>query len=426
MKLTKRTVDAARPQIKRHIVWDDELKGFGLVVQPSGIKSYVLNYRHHGRDRHLMIGRHGEITCEQARKIAAEHKRTVIHGGDPLGSKQAQREAPTVGDILDAYLASEDFANKTPGTQAIDRGRIERHLRPLLGKRHAHLVTDNDIKRTLAAIRDGRTSADIKTRKRGRARVTGGAGTARMAIDLLRVAFNFAIKERVATANPCAGVKTGSSGTRDTIMGGADDYARLFQTLDRMEGELRIRRTVADAIRVIALTGCWRGEVAGLRWSYVDLKQGRLVLPPAAHKTGKRTGKPRVIGLPSAAQAIIARQPFTATDGFVFAPARGDGGAIELSHAWAKVRTEAKLPATIGLHGLRHSLASHMAMGGAQASEIMTALGHRQLSTAQKYIHWAEDSRQALAEKAATVALAGMAASKPKGEVVLLNKGGRP
>jgi hypothetical protein len=65
-----------------------------------------------------------------------------------------------------------------------------------------------------------------------------------------------------------------------------------------------------------------------------------------------------------------------------------------------------------------------MAMGGAQASEIMTALGHRQLSTAQKYIHWAEDARQALAEKAATVALAGMAAAaKPKAGKVVKLKG---
>jgi hypothetical protein len=61
--------------------------------------------------------------------------------------------------------------------------------------------------------------------------------------------------------------------------------------------------------------------------------------------------------------------------------------------------------------GLRHSLASHMAMNGAEAAEIMTALGHRQLSTAQRYVHWAQDARQALAEKAAAVALAGMAAA---------------
>ena len=85
-----------------------------------------------------------------------------------------------------------------------------------------------------------------------------------MAIDLLRVIFNFAIRERLVKANPCVGVKTGSSGTRETILDDAADYARLFQTLDRMEMERRIRAPVADAIRLIALTGCRRGEAAGL------------------------------------------------------------------------------------------------------------------------------------------------------------------
>ena len=70
------------------------------------------------------------------------------------------------------------------------------------------------------------------------------------------------------------------------------------------------------------------------------------------------------------------------------------------------------MPEGIGLHGLRHSLASHMAMQGAQASEIMTALGHSNLATSQKYVHWATDARQAIAEKAAAIALAGMAGGK--------------
>lgn len=82
------------------------------------------------------------------------------------------------------------------------------------------------------------------------------------------------------------------------------------------------------------------------------------MLPPASHKTGRKTGKPRVIALPTAAQAIVARQPAGTPDEFVFTPARGDG-ALALSKIWRKVRVEAELPADIGLHGLRHSLASH-------------------------------------------------------------------
>ena len=68
MKITKRVVDAAGPKDGRYIIWDGEVKGFGLVVQPSGIKSYIFNYRTaEGRDRRLTLGQHGALTCEQAR-----------------------------------------------------------------------------------------------------------------------------------------------------------------------------------------------------------------------------------------------------------------------------------------------------------------------------------------------------------------------
>ena len=425
-KLTKRTVDATASKSERFIIWDAEIKGLGLLVLPSGIKSYVFDYRTpEGRKRRITIGQHGAWTPDQARHKAEDYRRLVRDGGDPLGTKQSLRDSLTVSDILDAYLESGAFADKAPVTQAIDRGRIERHIRPLLGKRHAHLVLTDDVRRAFAAIRDGKTAVDVKTGNRGRARVRGGAGAARMAIVVLSVIYNWAIKDaKLVKENPCANISLGASGTRDAILENAADYENLFRTLQRMEDELRIRRPAADAIRLIALTGCRRGEAAGLRWRHVE--RNRIVFPPREHKAGKRTGKPRIIALPAAAQAIIASQPEAGPDDFVFTPARGEGGAIELTHVWDKVRAEAKLPAKVTLHGLRHSTASHMAMSGAEAAQIMAALGHHQLSTVQRYIHFAKDARTALAETAAATALAGMAAaaSKPKGKVVRL-KGGK-
>ena len=407
-KIAKRVVDAATPKEHRYIIWDQEIKGFGLLVMPSGIKSYFYQYRNaEGRQRRATIGKHGEWTPTEARAKAEDHREAVRAGRDPLADKRALKEAPTVGEVLDAYLASESFKDKALTTQRVDRGRIERHLRPLLGRKHAHSLNSEDIKRTFNAISEGNTAKDERTRKRGRARVTGGPGTARMAIELLRSIFNWANVK----PNPCDGVKTGSSGTRETILEDAEFYRRLFATLDKMEAERRIRSPVADAIRLIALTGCRRSEAAGLCWKHVDLKQGRIVLPPQSHKTGRKTGKPREIILPAEAQKIIVRQGEGGPDDFVFAPARGDG-AVALSKAWRKVRKEAELPPTLGLHGLRHSIASHLAMSGAQAAEIMTAMGHRQMSTVQRYIHFANTAREALAERAASVALSGMKAGR--------------
>lgn len=201
-------------------------------------------------------------------------------------------------------------------------------------------------------------------------------------------------------------------------MGDPRLYARLWAVLDRLTnpdtirvGEKPIRPEVADAIRVIALTGARRGEILDLRWSYVDLKVGTLTLPLDAHKTGRKTGETRVIGLPALAASVISQQPRGKPNDLVFRPSRG-GKKLELSKPWRQIRIAAGLPEGIGLHGLRHSLASHMAMQGAEASEIMTALGHRDITTSQKYVHWAKDQRQVLAEKAA----AGITAAISDGE----------
>ena len=110
-KITKRTVDAAQPGTARRYLWDSALPGFGLVVQMSGVKSYVYQYRSpEGQSRRIALGRHGELTPEQAREIAEKHATKVKAGGDPLEEKRGRRGALMVSDMFDLYLKSEDFA----------------------------------------------------------------------------------------------------------------------------------------------------------------------------------------------------------------------------------------------------------------------------------------------------------------------------
>ena len=301
---------------------------------PTGTKSYVFQYRTTDRrdPRRATIGKVGSLTPDQAREIAEEMSRKVKSGGDPLDDKRKAREALTVGQLLDAYLASETFADKADTTRSTDTGRIERHLRPLLGGRHINKLQPEDIRRAFAAIRDGKTAATIKTSRYGLARVIGGEGTARKAVRLLRAIFTWGIKENIAIdRNPADGVSTGSDGERDVVLEQEAQYVRLFEALATMERERRLTSPVADAIRIIAMTGARRGEVTGLRWQHVDLKRGQITLPARGHKTGRKTGKPRIITLPTAAQEIIARQPERGPGDFVFAStkARQAGSAGE-------------------------------------------------------------------------------------------------
>jgi integrase len=424
-RISKRIVDAAQPTPKPTFVWDVTLPGFGLLTLPTGAKSFVFQYRTaEGRSRRATIGKVGTLTPEQARSIAEDMSRTVKDGGDPLEDKRKAREALTVGQLLDDYLASQTFADKAATTRLTDTGRIERHLRPLLGGRHIHKLQPEDVRRAFAAIRDGKTAAIIKTGRYGLARVAGGEGTARKAVRLLRAIFTWGIKENIpgVDRNPADGVSTGTDGVREVVLEEEAQYVRLFETLATMERERRLPAPVADAIRIIAMTGARRGEIAGLRWRYVDLSRGQLTLPARAHKTGSKTGKPHTITLPAAAQEIVARQPEGGPDDFVFAAKLG--GPVLLAKPWRTIRVEADLPQGIGLHGLRHSLATWLAVGGAQAAEIMASLGHRQMSTTTRYIHFADKARATLAERAAAPALAGMAAAKgaPAADVVSLPK----
>jgi integrase len=419
---TKGDVDRLAAKDTQYFAWADDPKGFGVKVFTSGIKSFIFQYRtREGATRRYTIGKLSDtLTVDQARKVARDLYRDVLSGIDPMGQKKERREAITVAQLLDAYVASPSFATKADSTRAVDAGRIARHLKPLLGSEIADRVTVDRIRKAQRDIATGKTAGTFKSDKaRGLAKVKGGAGTADKAVLVLRAAYAWAIAEGMLQNNPAAAIKVAQPGQRETILGDVNDYARLFKALEAMENELRLRRPVADAIRLIALTGARRSEVTGLRWQYVDLKAGRIVLPAKAHKTGKRTGKPRTIMLPTEAQAILARQPAGDPETFVFQAAKGDG-PLTLTKPWQAIRKEAELPAALGLHGLRHSLASHLAMAGASSVELMEALGHKQISTTLRYTHFAEKARSTLADRAAAMAVAGMAkaTAKPEGEVV--------
>jgi hypothetical protein len=84
-KLTKKSVDDADTLPKPHLLWEDELRGFGLLVLPTGVKTSVFQYRNEARkSRRLTIGRHGSITVSEAREIAHEAAVAVGKGNVPL------------------------------------------------------------------------------------------------------------------------------------------------------------------------------------------------------------------------------------------------------------------------------------------------------------------------------------------------------
>lgn len=425
-KLTKRVVDAwtGRERVSGTldtILWDAKLSGYGIRANADGSHTPLINYRNrYGKSRRHFMGKVTEaFTAEQARTKATQLLRAVSDGHDPAHDRIETRNALTVNDLLDDYLKSGKFGEKADSTRYVDRGRIERHLRPTLGHLHLDEVDKEAVRKAHVAIRDGKTAVIEKTeKKRGKAVVRGGDGAARMAIRVLRAIFSWAIEQGRLRENPAMGLKLGKDGRRNAILATHDQYKSLFDALDRMEAHHKIRGAEADAIRVLAFTGARRNEIAKAKWSWIDLSAGIITVPAKQHKSGHESGEDKVIPLPSAARAVLQRRERGEDDEYVF-PSRGKSSVTLAGRLWQRIKAEAGLPEGIANHALRHSLGTTMAVKGAEAAQIMAALGHSQLSTTQRYLHIARDARADLAEKyTADIATA----MTPRAEVVEIRK----
>lgn len=383
IRITKTEVDKAESGSKDFILWDTSLKGFGLKVSKAGAKTYVVQYRtaggRSGTTKRVTIGRHGSPwTAETARDEAKRLLGRVANGADPALSKKTFREMPTVADLCDSYLL-DVTGMKKPSTLATDTGRIERHIKPLLGKRKVSEVSAVDVRRFLKNVAEGATAATIKTKHQGKAVVKGGRGTATRTVGLLGGIFTYAMRQGLITSNPVHGVKRFP-----------DKKNERFLSLEEMKTLGTALRTAADQglngkaltiLHLLLLTGARRGEIEKLQWSEVDFAGRRIKLGDS--KTGQKT-----LPLNTAAMALLNNQRKLATPSqkFVFPAASGVGYYVGTPRVWAAIRKTIGMD-DVRIHDLRHSYASVGAASGTPLLILGAILGHADHSTTQRYAH---------------------------------------
>jgi integrase len=390
-KITKRAVDAAQKRSATYLVRDSEVKGFALVVTPAGTKSYAVDYRA-GSDRgtpkrRLTIGKHGSPwTPETARIEAKRLLAEVAAGRDPATARQQERDALTFGELIDLYLA-EGAGHKKPSTLKADRGRIEHHLRPLLGKLRADRIGRAEIERMRNAIAAGKTAEKIASAEKRRpgSVATGGKGAAAQCVALVSSIYAFAIGRGLSADNPARGVKKAPVRKVERFLSEAE-IARLAEALEA-EAQQSGNPYPPAAIKLLLLTGCRKGEIANLRWEHVDFERECLRL--ADSKTGAK-----VVYLNSPARALLHELPRMADNQRVIPGLRADSAGPAIDKVWSRVRQAAGL-ADVRLHDLRHSFASVAAAGGLSLPVIGALLGHKHAATTARYAHLSADPLRA-------------------------------
>lgn len=237
-RITKRTVDALKPSDRDFVKWDGELKGFGVRVRPSGAKSFIAFYRTGGRkspQRKVTIGGVGKIEVEKAREAARKILARAELGQDHAAEKAIARAEKTVSELCDLYLL-EGCEAKKASTLIADRGRIARHVKPLLGKKRVGEITRADVERFMRDVAAGKTATNVKTGQHGRAIVKGGKGAATRTVGLLGGVFAFAVSREMRADNPVRGVKRYPD-RKSEIFLSADQFATLGGALNAVEAE---------------------------------------------------------------------------------------------------------------------------------------------------------------------------------------------
>ena len=277
-KISLEVVRALKPG---EIAWDagkGAVSSFAARRQKGDAVAYVLKYRtKDGRQRWHTIGRHGspwtpDMAREEARRLLGE----VVDGGDPAGAKAEARKAATVAELCDTYFEAAEAgklltrrrAPKKASTLVTDKGRIERHIKPLLGWLKVASATGRDIERFQDAVTDGETAARIKTGKHGLARVTGGHGTATRTMGLLGAIFAFAVKRGLRVDNPVRGVE------RHATASGPDACRKPNTPPSARRSAAclsRLGRSLSRCRASSQFPGWRRGEALALTWPEVDL-----------------------------------------------------------------------------------------------------------------------------------------------------------
>jgi integrase len=409
-KLTKRVVDALRPDPKRDVFkWDagdGALKGFGIRVKPSGIASYFVQYRtKEGRTRRLVLGRVGELTPHEARRIAADKLKEARTGGDPSGERHAARAAITLSELCDQYVADAKGRIK-PSTLAMDCSRIECHVKPLIGRRTVAALTQRDVERFQADVAAGKTARPSRQKGRG-GNASGGRGVAARTVGMLGTILEFGKRHGIISDNPARGVRRFPDNKRRRFLS-LDELAALGEAMREATARGESRTGVA-AIRTLLLTGCRRSEVLALPWAWLDTKARCIRFEDT--KSG-----PQLRPIGDAATKQMAAQPRLDECKWVFPANRGEGHFIGLPRVLARLCARAGVK-EVSVHTLRHSFAAMAAELGFSELTIAGLLGHSVPGVTARYAHLPDSALVAAADRV-SARMAAALEGKARAEVV--------
>ena len=386
-QLNKRLLATAEPRERPYEIRDTLMKGLLLRVQPSGHKSWIIEWT---RGKRRTLGAYSHLTLEQARAHAAQATAEVIQRGLPSIAKPAVVTTPTLDDFLTQRYEPWATIELRGAVQYINCIRYA--FPDLLAKQLSALDVE-----TIDGWWGRRvTTPTVRTGK------PPTKATASRELDCLRSVLAKAVEWRVLDKNPLVGLRKRTVESRKVVRSlTPDEEARLRKALtnrDRWMVEARASGNRWRALRdeplypnlpegsfgdhltpVVLLamnTGLRRGELLSLRWSDVDLEECMLTVRAERAKNGRQ----RHIPLNPEAQRVLTQ----------WAGQRGREGQLfdveSVKTAWGALLDAACIK-DFRFHDLRHNFASKLVRASVDLNTVRELLGHADLKMTLRYSH---------------------------------------
>lgn len=363
-KLTKRLIESIKLIPGQEIlVWDSELKGFGVRVFPTGRRTYFIQYRNQaGRTRRQKIGQHGVIPADLARDEAKKLLGDICRGDDPSAIRKGNKSMLTFAEFTEEYksYAKNDKKEKTYKEEL-------KLLNSILLKRFGSCPLDKITTRDFQQLHH-----DYRSRTYQANRIW----------SLLHRMYNLAIEWERVSYNPVSKVKKYKEEKRNRWLN-EEELKRLYKVLKSYRDQ-----KVANFICLLLLTGSRKNEALKATWDQIDFKKAVWTKPSHNTKQSKTEHNP----LSPQAIELLKKMKKESRDGenFLF-PGKTPGTYLkDPKKAWASICKQAKLE-NMHIHDLRHTYASHLVSSGLSLSIVGKLLGHTQASTTQRYAHLADE-----------------------------------
>ncbi len=344
-RLTERLVARTASQDRRVLVFDTDLRGFGLVVYPSGRKKLFVEYGPKGKRRRLILGEWPMLSVGAARRKAVAVLAAVAEGRDPLEERRKDdaERARTVRWWVERYLADVEGRKKRPDH---DRSHLRRAVERW-GDRPLASITAEDVR---AAFEAERERAAASSRARGRDGTLPGVTTANRWLASVRACFEAAWRAGYITENPAARVRKYREAPPRSRVLTAEELRRLLAAVAEEPDPF-----VRAAFHLLVETGARVSEVLRARWADLELDRD----PPLWRIPSPKAGRPQVVPLAPRTAEMLRHLPRLGE--YVVAGRFPDRPRHDLKRPWAELKRRAELPADVVIHDIRRTFGLHVA-----------------------------------------------------------------